>query len=98
MESTFLTDSERRFVARALRRKRLFLALSIAGLAIAGVLAIFYAYRKLTDPGFPIGPRAVIVLLILLNSRQNLRQYRYAAVLERLLPASADTMSRAGTH
>ena len=81
-----LTDSERRFVERALRRKRLFLALAIAGVAIAGGLSIFYTYRKLTDPSFPIGPRAVIVLLILLNSRQNLRQYRYAAVLERCGP------------
>ena len=28
----------------------------------------------------------VIILLILLNARQNLRQYRYAGVLEQLLP------------
>ncbi len=40
---------------------------------------------RLTDPGLGIGPRAVIVLLILLNSRQNLRQYRYAGVLESLM-------------
>ena len=77
-----MTDSEARFAARAVRRKRLFLALSVAGLVIAGGLSAYYAYRTFTDPGFGIGPRAVIVLLILLNSRQNLRQYRYAGVLE----------------
>ncbi len=77
-----MTDSETRFAERAVRRKRLFLGLAIAGLVIAGGLSAYYAYRSLTDPGFGIGPRAVIVLLILLNSRQNLRQYRYAGVLE----------------
>jgi hypothetical protein len=29
-------------------------------------------------------PRAVIILLILLNARQNLRQHKYAAILEKL--------------
>ena len=33
---------------------------------------------------------AVIILLILLNARQNLRQYRYAGVLEQLLPLRSD--------
>ncbi len=77
-----MTDSQTRFAARAVRRKRLFLGLAIAGLVIAGGLSVYYTYRTLTDPEFAIGPRAVIVLLILLNSRQNLRQYRYAGVLE----------------
>ncbi len=82
-----MTESEQRFAERAVRRKKLFLALSIAGLVIAAVLSVFYVYRRLTDPTFPIGPRAVIVLLILLNSRQNLRQYRYAGVLEAFVGA-----------
>jgi hypothetical protein len=43
------TDTQQRFVERALRRKKLFLA---------------------------------IVVLILLNSRQNLRQYRFASFIE----------------
>jgi hypothetical protein len=84
-----VTDAESRFVARVLRRKRLFLALSIGGLAIAALLSIYYVYRVVHDPDFPIGPRAVIVLLILLNARQNLRQYRYAGVLEQLMPGPA---------
>ena len=81
-----MTDAETRFAARALRSKRLFLALSIAGLVIAAALSTYYIARVATDPDFPIGPRAVIVVLILLNARQNLRQYRFAGILEQVLP------------
>jgi formate-dependent nitrite reductase membrane component NrfD len=76
------TDTQQRFVERALRRKKLFLALSIVGIVIAVVLAAYYGFRWFNDPAFPIGPRAVIVILILLNSRQNLRQYRFASFIE----------------
>ena len=76
------TDTQQRFVERALRRKKLFLAFSIVGMVIAVVLVAYYGFRRLNDPTFPIGPRAVIVLLILLNSRQNLRQYRFASFIE----------------
>lgn len=80
-----MTDSQTQFARRAVRRKKLFLRLAIAGLVIAAGLSVYYGYRRMTDPAFGIGPRAVIVLLILLNSRQNLRQYRYAGVLESLM-------------
>ena len=76
------TDTQLRFVERALRRKKLFLALSIVGIVIAVGLAAYYGFRRLTDPTFPIGSHAVIVVLILLNSRQNLRQYRFASFIE----------------
>ncbi len=76
------TDTQQRFVERALRRKKLFLALSIVGTAIAVVLAAYSGFRRFSDPNFPIGPHAVIVVLILLNSRQNLRQYRFASFIE----------------
>ena len=81
-----MTDAEMRFAARALRRKRLFLVLSIAGLVIAAGLTVYYVARAATDPTFPIGSRVVIVVLILLNARQNLRQYRFAGILEQVLP------------
>jgi hypothetical protein len=84
MSSAQLTESEIKFAGRAVRRGRLFLALACAGVAIALALSVFYGYRRWTDPGFPAGPRAVIVLLILLNARQNLRQYRYASLLRKL--------------
>ena len=76
------TDAQQHFVERALRRKHLFLALSIVGVVIAVVLSAYYVFRRLSDPTFPIGSHAVIVVLILLNSRQNLRQYRFASFID----------------
>ena len=78
-------DSERAFADRAIRRKRLFLVLSNVSIGVAALLAIVYGYERLVDPSFPIAPRAVIILLILLNARQNLRQHKYAAILEKLI-------------
>jgi hypothetical protein len=83
-----MTEGQERFARRAVRRRPVFLALSVAGVAAAVALAGFYAFHWWRDPAYPIGPRAVIVVLILLNARQNLRQYRLAAVLEPLLPAA----------
>lgn len=80
-----LTPAERAFAARAARRRPLFLGLAIAGVAVAAGLTIYYAVRRHRDPTYPIGARAVVILLVLLNARQNLRQHRYAAVLEKLL-------------
>lgn len=79
-----LTEAEERFAAGVVRRKTLFLALSLAGIGVAALLAVFYGYRKLVDPTYPIALRVVVVILILLNARQNLRQYRYARVLEKI--------------
>jgi hypothetical protein len=77
--------TERAFADRAIRRKRLFLVLSNVSVAVAlGYLAMC-VYRRMTVPDFEVGPRAVIVLLILLNARQNLRQHKYAAILEKLI-------------
>src|SRR5262245_17452643 len=80
-----LSEGERRFARRAAGRRGLFLALAIAGVTIAAGLSAYYGWRWTHDPAFPIGPRAVIVLLVLLNARQNLRQYRYAGVLRRVI-------------
>lgn len=77
-----LSPSDRHFARRALGRRRLFLALSVAGIAAGLGLAALYGYRRLIDPGYPLGLPAVVILLVLLNARQNLRQYRYVRVLE----------------
>jgi hypothetical protein len=79
-----LTDGERRFAEAALRRRRLFLILSVLGVVVAAALTAYYAYRRVADPDYPLGIRLVMVLLILLNARQNLRQYRYASVLDKI--------------
>ena len=79
-----MTEGERAFAARAIRRKQLFRMLSNVSIAVAALLAVVYGVERLRDPTFSIGPRAVIILLILLNARQNLRQHKYAAILEKL--------------
>lgn len=81
-----LTPGEAAFVRASIRRRRLFLALSVAGLAVAAGLLVYYGIRRFSDPGFPLGMRSVLVILILLNARQNLRQYRYTGALSKLRP------------
>ena len=79
-----LNELERAFAARAVRRKVVFRVLSIAGIIIAAGLTLFYGWERLHDPSYPLAPRLVIVVLILLNARQNLRQHKYATLLEKL--------------
>jgi len=79
-----MTDAERAFAAKAIRRKQLFRAISNVSIAVALLLAIVYGYERLHNPSVPVAPRAVIILLVLLNARQNLRQHKYAAILEKL--------------
>jgi len=80
-----LTDSERHFAKRAIRRKKLFLGLSITSVIVGLSLALLYAWQSATQPGFAPGIHFVLVLLILLMGRQNLRQYYYAKILEKLM-------------
>jgi flagellar biogenesis protein FliO len=82
MES--MTQPEREFAAKAIRRKQLFRTISNISIAVAVLLALVYGFERLHDPSFQLAPRAVIILLILLNARQNLRQHKYAAILEKL--------------
>lgn len=80
-----LTDSELHFAKRAVRRKKLFLILSIASVVVGLSLALFYSWQFATQPGFAPGIHFVLVILILLMARQNLRQYYYAKILEKLI-------------
>ncbi len=79
------TKREMRFARIAVGRKRLCLLLSAIGVAVGIAMAAYFGYRRLRDPGFALGLRLAVVVLILLNARQNLRQFRYAVVLEKLL-------------
>ena len=78
-----LTDYEIRLVNNALRRKNLFFTLSLVSVVIALSLAAFYSWQAYTQEGFDGGIHFIVVILILLNARQNLRQYHYAKVLEK---------------
>jgi len=80
-----MTAAERAFAAKAIRRKDLFRMISNVSIAVAALLAIVYGVERAQDPSFSLAPRAVIILLILLNARQNLRQHKYAAILEKLV-------------
>ena len=84
-----LTKSELGFARAAVRRKRVFAVLSAAGVVVGLALASFTAYRKLRDPGFAAALRGVLALMILLNARQHLRQFRYARILEKLIAPTA---------
>jgi membrane-bound acyltransferase YfiQ involved in biofilm formation len=84
-----LTQQEKRFADVSVRRKTVFLVLAVTGVVVAAVLAVFYAYQRARDPEYAVGVRIVLVVLILLNARQNLRQFKYARLLEKLLESSA---------
>jgi len=79
-----LTDYEQKLAAKAIRRKKLFLALSITSVIVGLSMAVFYCWEAYTQSGFDIGIHFALVILILLNARQNLRQYNYAKILEML--------------
>lgn len=68
-----------------MRRRRLFKALAVAGVLVAAGLSGLYGWWWLIGHVFEIGPRMVIILLVLLNARQNLRQYRYAGVIAEMM-------------
>ena len=70
------------FAKRAIGRKRVFGVLSMVGVAVGLGLALTFALTH--QPGDPIGLQAVVVVLILLNARGNLRQVRYVNALEAL--------------
>ena len=81
------------FAARAVGRKRLFLRLSVLGVVVGLGLAVYYAWMSSQDPDYALGLRSVVVLLVLLNARQNLRQYKYACALQALGVQSASDVT-----
>jgi hypothetical protein len=82
-----LDERERAFAAQAIRRKGVFRALAAAGVGVGATLAAVVGWERLHDPGAPIAGHLVVVVLVLLNARQNLRQHKYAVVLEKLTHA-----------
>lgn len=76
-----LTEYEQRLSARAIKRKNLFLILSLVSVGVGLGLTVFYSWEAYTQPNFDAGIHFVLVIMILLNARQNLRQYNYAKIL-----------------
>lgn len=79
-----MTTTERRFAETAVRRKSLFRTLSVIGVVVGVLLAVYYGYARWRDPGLALGPRLALIVFVLLNARQMLRQHKYATILEKL--------------
>jgi len=77
-----LTNYERKLATNTIRRKLIFLSLSIISVVIGFGLAVFYTWEAFTQPGFDIGIHFVLVVLIFLNASQHLRQYNFAKMPE----------------
>lgn len=79
-----LSGSERHLLARMVRRRRLFLWLSLLNVVVALVLAGYYGWQAWQEIAPFTVLHFVVVVLILLAGRGNLRSYRVAGLLERL--------------
>ncbi len=73
-----LTEGQQAFVARFIRRQKLFATLSAIGVAVGLGLALYWAFDG--KPGHKL--QFVVVLLVLLNARNQLRQWRVAKAFE----------------
>lgn len=79
-----LTDYEKALIYKTMHKEKLFLSLSIASVLIGLSLAVYYVWKAYAFPEFTPGIHFVVVLLVLLNARQNLRQYFLARILTKL--------------
>jgi hypothetical protein len=73
-----LTEGQRAFVARFIRRQKLFATLSAIGVAVGLGLALYWAFDG--KPSHKL--QFIVVLLVLLNARNQLRQWRVAKAFE----------------
>ncbi len=76
------TEKQKLFVEKSIQRKTLFLTLSIAGVAIGLLLAIYDVRQSAVELTSSPSLIFVVFILILLNARQNRRQHKYVKALE----------------
>ena len=79
-----LTNHEQALITKTMHKEKLFLSLSIASVVIGLSLAAYYVWKTYAFPEFTPGIHFVVVILVLLNARQNLRQYFLARILAKL--------------
>ena len=72
------------FARKAVKRERVFLIVTWIGVAVGLGLAAWYAFGATKTVG---AVEWVVVVLVLLNARQNLRQVKYARALSSLMDA-----------
>jgi len=78
-----LSSYEKKLLERLIKRKMLFKWLSVISVVIALSLACLYTWQYFNQNTQNAGLHFVVIILILLNARQNLRQHNLAKVLER---------------
>ena len=79
-----MTEADRRFMARAIQRQKVFLVLSGVGV-LAGLSLFAWAILEITrGADSATGLRFALAILVLLNARQNLRQAKFANILKQL--------------
>ena len=66
----------------------------LLGVVVAVCLSGWYVWRGLYEPEALSGTGWVLVILILLNARQNLRQYKYAVLLNELTSEDAPAVAQ----
>jgi hypothetical protein len=77
-----LSDYQNKFALKTIQRKQTYLVISILSVIIGVCLTLYYSWLANTVIDFEKGIHAILIILILLNARQNLRQYNYAKILE----------------
>ena len=88
----FLNEQDRKFLARAAKRKKLFLISSIATVAVA-VSFVLYHGVVARDMN---GVRFVVILLLLLSGRSYLRLYKAAVIFDKIIGAREREIDTAG--
>lgn len=86
---TGLSRGEQRLLRQTLGRKRLFLWLSRLNGAVATLLAGYFCWQGWHAALVLSGLHGMLVLLLLLSARANLRHYRHAQLLGKLLAGAA---------
>lgn len=76
-----LTKSEQSFLKRILKNRKMFLIFSYAGIGIAGILLMLYTIFL----GNMNGNRFALIILILLQSWANLKLFKVANILQKII-------------
>ena len=85
-----LTEQEKAFLSRAAKRKKLFLASSMATVVVA---LSFLVYHVLIAKDMN-GLRFAVIILLLLSGRSYLRLYKSAVIFSKLKPGPVAEQSK----
>ena len=84
-----LTEQEKTFLSRAVKRKKLFLVSSIATVVVA---LSFLVYHGMVAHDLN-GLRFAVIIILLLSGRTYLRLYKSAVIFSKLKPGPATEQS-----